>query len=126
MKKLLVFPSLTGCLIFVSITMNAQKTTQGDNPQVNKSTTGSSVSSAPPIQLVLQNDNTEQSKKAIIPGGEFKPKDTRVNNLYPAAVEPAGYEISKVSPIPLMPKVNPVAPPVTKKEIKKAGPVLQQ
>jgi hypothetical protein len=79
MKKIIALALLTGCMLLVSLSMNAQNMNAEDKPALNKPKATSQASA--PAQPVLKNDNsTPQNNRPPAPGGEHKPADTRIKS----------------------------------------------
>lgn len=113
MKKILV---LIAAIIFTLVTQTTQaqqKPAADGKPMISKLPASPEQSSAP--SLVPQKVNDEQSAKPIVPGGESKPMDTRLNLPEAKATTDA---LRK--PIAPQPVSAPGTQPEKSKEIKKA------
>ena len=119
MKKRFLIIFTTSSFLFLAGNATAQQSNQETKPVKAPTPAVSAPANEAPKALTLEKAATEPNDgKAIVPGGEFKPADTRINPLANA-----------VAPRPAVPAVPVNAPvPATKTEGKKPAstPVQQQ
>lgn len=119
MKKRFLIIFTTSSFLFLAGNATAQQSNQETKPVKAPTPAASAPANEAPKALTLEKAAAEPNDgKAIVPGGEFKPADTRINPLANA-----------VAPRPAVPAVPVNAPvPATKTEGKKPAstPVQQQ
>ncbi|HMX79675.1 MAG TPA: hypothetical protein PKL81_07575 [Ferruginibacter sp.] len=119
MKKRFLIIFTTSSFLFLAGNATAQQSNQETKPVKAPTPAVSAPANEAPKALTLEKAAAEPNDgKAIVPGGEFKPADTRINPLANA-----------VAPRPAVPAVPVNAPvPATKTEGKKPAstPVQQQ
>ncbi|HMU73458.1 MAG TPA: hypothetical protein PKD93_11990 [Ferruginibacter sp.] len=119
MKKRFLIIFTTSSFLFLAGNATAQQSNQETKPVKAPTPAASAPANEAPKALTLEKAAAEPGAgKSIVPGGEFKPADTRINPLANA-----------VAPRPAVPAVPVNAPvPATKTEGKKPAstPVQQQ
>lgn len=119
MKKRFLIIFTTSSFLFLAGNATAQQSNQETKPVKAPTPAATASASEAPKALTLEKAAAEPGAvKSIVPGGEFKPADTRINPLSNA-----------VAPRPSVPAVPVNAPvPAAKTEEKKPAstPVQQQ
>ena len=119
MKRSFAYILVTGCLVLAGSGALAQNAAPQTKPVKSTVKPESSVSTAPAVPA-LQVSDEQQNTKPIVPGGEFKPMDTRMP-------QPANekYQVLHKPILPPAPQVNLQTPPPVKTGEKKPVPVQQ-
>lgn len=119
MKKLITPLLITGCIFFTGMNGVAQNAGPESSPMKSTHKPGSAVSSVPAAPTLQQN-NEQQTAKPIVPGGEFKPRDTRISPSAKSEADAYNTNSKILTPKP------PAATAPAKTEVKKTEHVLQQ
>ncbi|MBK7375093.1 MAG: hypothetical protein IPJ02_05930 [Chitinophagaceae bacterium] len=120
MKRSFLYILVTSGLVLAGAGALAQNAAPETKP-LKSTLKPESTPPAAPVAPTLQKSDEQQIAKPIVPGGEFKPRDTRVP-------QPAN-EKDRVIPRPIQPpapQANLQTPAPAKKTDKEPVPVVQQ